>query len=243
MSYPSPKIYLGGTLITNLPAINVAETPTASVIVMNKSTSNSIYIYRSTTADSSIIVHITNAPAATWYAGLGGGSTAYSIYDAGHPSAFAISATDGKVSSAYGIKTDDIDELTPANGIFSSTIVADGLLAKEFYPVGIAADGQLGTGHNNIITDTTTARTFALTDAFKYIIFNNAGATTATIPTNATVAFAIGTEIRVFMLGAGVVTVTAAGGVTLQAVAGIPAMAQYEGFTLKKVGTDVWNMH
>jgi hypothetical protein len=96
---------------------------------------------------------------------------------------------------------------------------------------------------NNIITDLTTARTFALTDKDKYIIFNNAGATTATIPTNATVAFPIGSEIKVFMLGAGVVTVTAAGGVTLQAVAGIPAMAQYEGFTLKKVGTDTWNMH
>lgn len=96
---------------------------------------------------------------------------------------------------------------------------------------------------NNIITDLTTARTFALTDKDKYIIFNNAGATTATIPPNSTVAFPIGSEIEVFMLGAGVVTVTAGAGVTLQTVAGIPTMAQYEGFKLKKVGTDTWNMH
>jgi hypothetical protein len=243
MSYPSPKIYLGGTLVTNLPAFDVTESPTLSYVLMNRSTTNVIYMYRATVADGSYITNVTTSTGHQWTAGAFPGSTSYSINGSTWFNAFFVSSVDGKTTCTYGLKTDSIEEETTAHGIVSTTIAADGLLAKEFYPVGIASDGQLGTGHNNIITDLTTARTFALTDAFKYIIFNNAGATTATIPANATVAFPLGTEIRVFMLGAGVVTVTPAAGVILQAVALIPVMAQYEGFTLKKVGTNTWNMH
>ncbi len=66
-----------------------------------------------------------------------------------------------------------------------------------------------------IITDATTARTLALTDAGQLINFTSASAVTVTIPAYATVAFPIGTVIALRQGGAGTVTVAAASGVTL----------------------------
>ncbi len=62
---------------------------------------------------------------------------------------------------------------------------------------------------------TATAYTLALTDAGKLVTFSGA-ASTVTIPTNASVAFAIGDQINIAQLGTGQVTIGTASGVTLQ---------------------------
>lgn len=93
-----------------------------------------------------------------------------------------------------------------------------------------------------IITESTTSRTFALTDANDYIRCTNASATTLTIPANSTVAFPIGTQIDVFQAGAGQVSFAAAGGVTINKAEGLKIAAQYKAASLKKVATDEWDL-
>ena len=61
---------------------------------------------------------------------------------------------------------------------------------------------------------TATSYTLALTDAGKLITFTG-NAATVTIPTNATVALAIGDQINVAQLGTAQVTIGTASGVTL----------------------------
>ena len=61
---------------------------------------------------------------------------------------------------------------------------------------------------------TATSYTLALTDAGKLITFTGAAAT-VTIPTNASVALAVGDQINIAQLGTAQITIGAAGGVSL----------------------------
>ena len=70
--------------------------------------------------------------------------------------------------------------------------------------------------------------------------FNNAAAITLTIPTNASVAFPIGTRIDLLQYGAGQVTVGGAG-VTIRSFgARLKLAGQYSGATLWKRSADEW---
>jgi hypothetical protein len=72
------------------------------------------------------------------------------------------------------------------------------------------------------------------------IEMNSASATTVTIPTNASVAFPIGTSLDVLRVGAGAVDIAAAGGVTVNATPGLKLRAQWSSATLIKRATDTW---
>tara|TARA_R110000796_G_scaffold132491_3_gene247953 strand:+ start:5619 stop:6536 length:918 start_codon:yes stop_codon:yes gene_type:complete len=97
-------------------------------------------------------------------------------------------------------------------------------------------------GSQTIISETTTARTFALTDANDYIRGNNAATQTFTVPPNSSVAFPVGTQIDVLQLGAGQVVFAAGAGVTINKAEGLKISAQYKAATLKKVATDEWDL-
>ena len=87
----------------------------------------------------------------------------------------------------------------------------------------------------------TDSYTLALSDEGGMVEINNAGALTVTVPTNANVAFPVGSQIVIVRKGAGAVTVSPAGGVTLNSVSGNQKIAsQYGGATLVKVGADAW---
>ncbi len=94
---------------------------------------------------------------------------------------------------------------------------------------------------NNIVTESTTARTLAESDQCKYIRTTNASATTITVPANASVAFPVGTQIDIFQAGTGTVSFVAAGGVTINAPA-LSVSNQYKAASLKKVATDEWDL-
>ncbi len=86
-----------------------------------------------------------------------------------------------------------------------------------------------------------TSRTLALTDAWNYVRPGTTSAITLTVPTNASVAFEIGTEITVRALGN--VTLAAASGVTLNAPSGgTLSMTARMTVTLKKVATNEWDV-
>jgi len=94
---------------------------------------------------------------------------------------------------------------------------------------------------------TGTTYTFVLADADnKLITASNASAQTYSIPTNATTAFPIGTQLNLIQIGAGQVTVSAAtpGTTTVVSTGATSASpkcrAQYSAITLVKRDTDSW---
>jgi hypothetical protein len=94
---------------------------------------------------------------------------------------------------------------------------------------------------------TGTTYTFVLADADnKLVTASNASAQTYSIPTNATTAFPVGTQINLIQIGAGQVTVQAAtSGTTTVVSTGATAAApkcraQYSAVTCIKRDTDSW---
>lgn len=124
------------------------------------------------------------------------------------------------------------------------------------YPLSEAyADGQVLSAANvNSITEgvndvafavfnaqTGTTYTLALGDVAEIVTLTNASAITLTVPANATVAFPIGTQIVIAQLGAGQVTVSPAGGVTLNSYnSALKLTGQYAVATLVKRDTNTW---
>ena len=79
-----------------------------------------------------------------------------------------------------------------------------------------------------------------LSDAGKIVSIDNAAAKTLTIPTNATTAFPIGTELTLLRRGAGTMTVAGAGVTIRSAGALLDLNAQYSRGELVKVGINEW---
>jgi len=97
-----------------------------------------------------------------------------------------------------------------------------------------------------INAQTGTTYTVLAADAANLITANNSSAQTYSIPTNATTAFAIGTQINIIQIGTGQVTVQAAtsGTTTVLSTAATAAAprtrARYSAMTLVKAATDLW---
>jgi hypothetical protein len=93
---------------------------------------------------------------------------------------------------------------------------------------------------------TGTTYTFVLADNGKLVTASNASAQTYSIPTNASVAYPVGTQINIIQIGAGQVTIQAVtSGTTTVASTGATATApklraQYSSATLIKASTDLW---
>lgn len=101
--------------------------------------------------------------------------------------------------------------------------------------INLTLDAQTGTTY-----------TVVLDDNGQVVTMNNASANTFSIPTNASVAFPIGTQINVLQIGAGQTTIQAvtSGTTTIQstgASAAAPKLrARYSAATCLKAGTDLW---
>jgi hypothetical protein len=83
--------------------------------------------------------------------------------------------------------------------------------------------------------------TAVLADDGKLITMSNAGANTFTVPPNSSVAFGIGTQLNIAMLGAGQTSVVAGSGVTLNSAGTkLKLDAQYALCTCVKTDTNTW---
>jgi hypothetical protein len=69
---------------------------------------------------------------------------------------------------------------------------------------------------------------------------DNGSAITFTIPTNASVAFGIGTQINIMQLGAGQVTIAGAGVTLNSSGSKLKTKDQYSVATCAKIATDTW---
>jgi hypothetical protein len=97
-----------------------------------------------------------------------------------------------------------------------------------------------------INADNTSDYTATISDAYQVLeVMNKATAIAFKIPTNASVAFPVGTAITILNKGAGAVTISAvtSGTTTVLsagAVAAAPTLAQYKTAVCIKTATDTW---
>lgn len=91
-----------------------------------------------------------------------------------------------------------------------------------------------------INAQTGTTYTAVLADDGKLVTCDNASAITFTIPTNASVAFGIGTQINIMQLGAGQVTISGAGVTFRSEGSKLKTKGQYAVATCCKIATDTW---
>ena len=120
-------------------------------------------------------------------------------------------------------------------------------------PTGLPAttgDVLTANAYNSLVgftvTTNTNDATAVLTDQYQVLeIMNKATAISFNLPTNASVAFPIGTVITVLNIGVGVCTIKAvtAGTTTVLsagATAAQPTLGQYKSAACIKTGTDTW---
>lgn len=109
-------------------------------------------------------------------------------------------------------------------------------------PAQVKSDIDAMDKHFVVNNQTGASYTLALADDGALVTRNNSSANTLTIPTNASVAFPVGTVINFVQIGAGVTTVVAASGVTVNGVsAGSAAVTKrYSVGSLVKTATNSW---
>ena len=104
-----------------------------------------------------------------------------------------------------------------------------------------AEQNALATAMIAINAQTGASYTAVLTDDGKLITMSNASANTFTVPPNSSVAFGIGTQLNIAMLGAGQTSVVAGSGVTLNSAGTkLKLDAQYAVATCVKTDTNTW---
>jgi hypothetical protein len=95
-----------------------------------------------------------------------------------------------------------------------------------------------------INAQTGTTYTAVLADAGKIITTSNASTIVVTIPPNASVAYAIGSQITVISIGVGLTNFAIGAGVTINSTGATPAApiitARYNSATAIKTATDTW---
>jgi hypothetical protein len=173
----------------------------------------------------------------TGKAKIGNGSSAWIILG------YALTGAAGTVTS-----------ITAGTGLSGGTITTTGTIAIDTATTADLTTAQTLT--NKTLTDpkinlalnaqTGTTYTFVLTDNGKLVTASNAAAQTYSIPTNASVAYPIGTQINIIQIGAGQVTINAVtSGTTTISSTGATATApnlraQFSSATCIKASTDLW---
>lgn len=168
---------------------------------------------------------------------IGNGSTAWNSLS------YAITGAVGTVTS-----------IVASTGLTGGTITSTGTIAIDTSVTADLSTAQTLTNKTltapiinlSLNPQTGTTYTFVLGDNGKLVTASNASAQTYSVPTNASVAYPVGTQINIIQIGAGQVTIQAVtAGTTTIASTGASAIApklraQYSSATLIKAATDLW---
>jgi hypothetical protein len=145
-----------------------------------------------------------------------------------------------------------VTSITAGTGLSGGTITSTGTIAIDSTVATLTGTQTLT---NKTLTDPkinlafdaeTASYTAVLANNGQVVTMDNGSANTFSIPTNASVAFPIGTQINVLQIGAGQTTIQAvtSGTTTIQSTGGTAAApklrARYSAATCLKAGTDLW---
>lgn len=179
----------------------------------------------------------------------GNGTTSYSVSRMGVDGSGSVSSVCGVSPDGTGnvvLTASDVGALP--DGYTAPVTSVNGLTGTvSITPASIGAaeldsDSKiLAAQASSAIVSKTASFTLALANAGRLIQVSASSAVTVTIPTNASVAFPVGTEIEIAQMGAGAVTIAAASGVTINSLdSAVTTSGQYAVVGLKKIGTNVW---
>jgi hypothetical protein len=145
-----------------------------------------------------------------------------------------------------------VTSITAGTGLSGGTITTSGTIAIDSTVATLTGTQTLT---NKTLTDPkinlafdaeTASYTAVLANNGQVVTMDNASANTFSIPTNASVAFPIGTQINVLSIGAGQTTINAvtSGTTTIQSTGATAAQpklrVRYSAATCLKAGTDLW---
>lgn len=161
----------------------------------------------------------------------------------------AAKLADGAVTAAK-LAEDAVTSQKLAGGAVGTSKLADGAVTAAKLAAGLLdSKADLSGGKvkpeqlSRARVNTSSSRTLALTDAGKALYCANSSAITLTVPANSSVALPIGTEIRIFREGAGMVNIAAGSGVTLLCPGAAAKIAsRYGSVLLKKWDANVWSL-
>lgn len=129
-----------------------------------------------------------------------------------------------------------ISELTAA------TAPLDGTEQLEAVQSAASRSVPVSDIRNHAINDQTASYTAVLLDAWKWIRMDVAGANDFTIPPESSVAFPVGTTLRIRQVGAGQTTVVAGAGVTINSPETLKLLKQHSSALAVKVAADEWDL-
>lgn len=149
----------------------------------------------------------------------------------------------GSITGTLSSQTDLQNELNDKEDVSNKSTTTTLGTSDTLYPTQNAVktyvDNALGIQSINEQTGTT--YTFVLTDTGKLVTGSNASSITFTVPPNSSVAFAVGTHIDITQTGAGVLSIAAGAGVTINSQdSNLKIFARYVSATLIKTATDTW---
>lgn len=144
---------------------------------------------------------------------------------------------DGNVTSAK--LAGSLALTTPNIGVATATQLTVGLTTVPLPANGVVVQGSVV--YHLEINQQAASYTLVLSDDGKMIEINNAAAVNVTIPTNASVAFPVGTQITFLQTGAGQITfIPASGPTTIIGNPGVKTRAIWTGATLIQRAADTW---
>jgi hypothetical protein len=156
-------------------------------------------------------------------------------------------------SLSYAAGTGTVTSITAGTGLSGGTITTSGTIAIDTATTVDVSTAQTLTNKTltdpkiNLAFDAETASyTAVLANNGQVVTMDNASANTFSIPTNASVAFPVGTQINVLQIGAGQTTIQAVtSGTTTVLSTGATAAApklrtRYSMATCIKSATDTW---
>ncbi|UVG35003.1 minor tail protein [Gordonia phage ViaConlectus] len=190
--------------------------------------------------DSRIVNAVPNTRTVSAGTGLSGGGD----LTANRTLAVAYGNTAG--TAAQGNDTRLSDTRTPTDNTVATAKIVDAAVTvpKLGADVGPAIQAMIDTSvlaaQRVTVNAQAGAYTLVATDANKAVEVSSASAVNLTIPTDAAVAFPVGTVIEVDQLGAGKVTIVGASGVTVQAPVTPTTRAQYSALLLRKRAANLW---
>lgn len=155
----------------------------------------------------------------------------------------ALAVTAAKIASDAVTTAKILDSNVTTAKIADSAITSAKIADDTIVNADISATAAIGLNKLAVATiDEKSANyTLALTDATKFIKMNVATANTVTVPTNASVAFPVGSQIHIIQYGSGKTQVIPVSGtVTIYATPGTYLRAQYSSATLLKCDTNIW---
>jgi hypothetical protein len=150
------------------------------------------------------------------------------------------------VTTEPGSSTIDLTSATydalKTGPVEATNITASGTITASSSGVVFTDGTQVKAGVPSITTinQQSGAYTSVLTDRDKLVEINSASGVTLTIPTNASVAYPVGTSFDILQTGAGQVTIAGTAGVTVNATPGLKLRTQWSSATLFKRATDTW---